>query len=194
MIASLEGEVLATSDLSMVINVNGVGFKVNCPESFVLEHGTGDNIFVFTQLIVRENDLSLYGFGTEEERKFFNLLLMVDGIGPKAALNTLSKLALPDLQYAIVSENIDLLSKVPGIGRKTAQKISLYLKDKVSSDTLTEPIQSKVNENQVDLLSALTNLGYTQPEAQKAIQHLPFEPKLSLEESLLACLNYLQKF
>ncbi|HWS23324.1 MAG TPA: Holliday junction branch migration protein RuvA [Anaerolineales bacterium] len=194
MIASLEGEVLAISDLSMVINVNGVGFKVNCPESFVLEHGTGDNIFVFTQLIVRENDLSLYGFGTEEERKFFNLLLMVDGIGPKAALNTLSKLALPDLQYAIVSENIDLLSKVPGIGRKTAQKISLYLKDKVSSDTLTEPIQSKVNENQVDLLSALTNLGYTQPEAQKAIQHLPFEPKLSLEESLLACLNYLQKF
>lgn len=194
MIASLEGEVLAISDLSMVINVNGVGFKVNCPESFVLEHGTGDNIFVFTQLIVRENDLSLYGFGTEEERKFFNLLLMVDGIGPKAALNTLSKLALPDLQYAIVSENIDLLSKVPGIGRKTAQKISLYLQDKVSSDTLTEPIQSKVNENQVDLLSALTNLGYTQPEAQKAIQHLPFEPKLSLEESLLACLNYLQKF
>jgi len=194
MIASLEGEVLAISDLSMVINVNGVGFKVNCPESFVLEHGTGDNIFVFTQLIVRENDLSLYGFGTEEERKFFNLLLMVDGIGPKAALNTLSKLALPDLQYAIVSENIDLLSKVPGIGRKTAQKISLYLKDKVSSDTLTEPIQSKVNENQVDLLSALTNLGYTQPEAQKAIQHLPFEPKLSLEESFLACLNYLQKF
>ena len=193
MIASLEGEIQAISDLSIVINVNGVGFKVNCPESFVLEHSTGDNVLVFTQLIVRENDLSLYGFGTEEERKFFNLLLLVDGIGPKAALNTLSKLALSDLQYAIVTENIDLLSKVPGIGRKTAQKIALYLKDKVSSESLTEPIQFKVNENQADLLSALTNLGYSQIEAQKAIQHLPFEPKLSLEESLLACLNYLQR-
>jgi len=193
MIASLEGEIQAISDLSMVISVNGVGFKVNCPESFIIEHVAGDNVFVFTQLIVRENDLSLYGFGTEEERKFFNLLLMVDGIGPKAALNTLSKLALPELQYAIVTENIDLLSKVPGIGRKTAQKITLYLKDKVSGDALVEPTQLKVNENQADLLSALTNLGYSQIEAQKAIQHLPAEPKLSLEESLLACLNYLQR-
>lgn len=193
MIASLEGEIQALYDSTVVINIKGVGFKVNCPETFVLEHDVSDIVFLFTQLIVRENDLSLYGFNTENERKFFNLLMAVDGIGPKAALNTLSKLPLSELQFAIATENIDMLSKVPGIGRRTAQKIVLYLKDKINLDSSITPLGEKEKENHQDLLSALTNLGYSQNEAQNAIKRLPADLTLSLEESILACLNFLQK-
>lgn len=192
MIASLEGRIQVIQDQFAVISVKGVGFKVSCPQTFLLEHEVGDEVFILTQMIVRENDLSLYGFSNEDERKTFNLLLAVDGIGPKAAMNVLSKLTIEALTNAIATEDVDTLSKVPGIGKKTAQKIALYLKDKVDATLVTATLQAPVNQIHEDLLSALLNLGYTRQEAQQAIQRLPTEPKLSLEESLLHCLNLLQ--
>lgn len=192
MIASLEGKIQLIQDQYVVINVKGVGFKVSCPHTFSQEHEVGEEVFLLTQLIVRENDLSLYGFSNENERKTFNLLLAVDGIGPKAAMNMLSNLTIETLHNAIATEDVDTLSKVPGIGKKTAQKIALYLKDKIDPTLVTTNVQLATNEMQEDILSALLNLGYSRQEAQQAIQRLPSEPKLSLEESLLLCLNQLQ--
>lgn len=195
MIASLEGQILSLHDQIVILNINGVGFKVNCPTTFTADHEVGDEVFLHTQLIVRENDLSLYGFGSENERRYFNLMLAVDGIGPKAALNTLSKLSIDALCAAIINEDVDTLSQVPGIGKKTAQKIALYLKDKVEAP-LGISIEQQGQNNAIhdDVRSALLNLGYTRQEVEKAISRLPTDPQLSVEESILICLQTIQNF
>ena len=151
----------------------------------------GDSISLFTHLLVRENDLSLVGFENMEEKQLFTTLLGVDGIGPKVALSILSTLSIDAIINAIESEEPDLLSKVPGVGKRTAQKIQLYMKDKLGLKS-GSGLGGHISESDADLLAALTALGYSVVESQRAIQSLPKGQELSLEDKIRHCLSNFQ--
>ncbi|MEN8098663.1 MAG: Holliday junction branch migration protein RuvA, partial [Chloroflexota bacterium] len=131
MIAQLTGSLLRIEDDSTVIDVNGVGFRVAIPNAEMFSsHQIGDMVTLYTYLHVRENALSLYGFQTDEEKELFQVLIGVSGVGPKLALTMLSSLPMDTLRTAITTQRSDLLEVVPGIGRKTAQRILFDLHDK----------------------------------------------------------------
>ncbi len=190
MLASLSGVVEAIGKDFVVIQVGGVGFQVSVPQS-VLDglSGTGRELTVYTHLHVRENDLALYGFASEEELALFRLLLGVSGIGPKVALSVLSSLPVDQLQAAIAQEDVTLLARVPGIGPKTAKKLVFDLKDKIAAEIMPGEPHPTLTEADADLIAALTSLGYSVTEAQGAIRSLPRE-ELSLEERVRLALAY----
>ena len=190
MLASLSGVVAATGKDFVVIQVGGVGFQVSVPQT-VLDGltGSGLELTVYTHLHVRENELALYGFGSEEELALFRLLLGVSGIGPKVALSVLSFLPVDRLQAAIAQEDVATLARVPGIGPKTAKKLVFDLKDKVAIDLMPGEPQPVLTEADADLIAALTTLGYSVSEAQEAIRSLPRE-ELPLEERVRLALVY----
>jgi len=182
--------VAATGKDFVVIQVSGVGFQVSVPRT-VLDDlaGSGRQLTVYTHLHVRENELSLYGFGSEEELALFRLLLGVSGIGPKVALSVLSFLPADRLQAAIVQEDVAMLARVPGIGPKTAKKLVFDLKDKVAVDLMPGEPLPVITEADADLIAALTTLGYSVSEAQEALHSLPRE-ELPLEERVRLALVY----
>ncbi len=190
MLASLSGVVAATGKDFVVIQVGGVGFQVSVPQTVLGGlAGSGLEITVYTHLHVRENELALYGFGSEEELALFRLLLSVSGIGPKVALSVLSFLPVDRLQAAIAQEDVVMLARVPGIGPKTAKKLVFDLKDKVAGDVMPGEPQPVLSEADADLIAALTTLGYSISEAQEAIRSLPRE-ELQLEERVRLALIY----
>lgn len=190
MIASLQGTVTTTGKDYVVVNVGGLGFRVFVPQT-LLDRGAefGGEIMLFTHLHVRENELTLYGCATEEELALFRLLLGVSGIGPKVALAILSFLPPDHLRTAIAQEDVTTLARVPGIGPKTAKKMVFDLKDKVDAEVAPGAPAPILSEADVDLIAALTSLGYSVAEAQAAIQALPREP-LPLEERVRLSLTY----
>jgi Holliday junction DNA helicase RuvA len=193
MIASLTGIVLATGKDSLVIQVGGVGFRVSVPQALL--DGLGgrtDELALFTHLHVRENELALYGFETEDELTLFRLLLTVSGIGPKAAMTLLSTLPADRLRAAIVQEDVAVLTRVPGIGPKTARKLAFELKDKLAEELAAGDVLATISEADTDLIAALTGLGYSVAEAQEAIRSLPRE-SLPFEERVRLALVYFGK-
>jgi Holliday junction DNA helicase RuvA len=190
MIASLTGVVVAVGQDWVVVQVGGVGFQVFVPQRLAGElEGTGQELMLFTHLHVRENELTLYGCGSEEELALFRLVQTVSGIGPKVALSILSFLPPDRLRTALAQEDVTTLARVPGIGPKTAKKLVFDLKDKVAAAVpVGEPAPALV-EADADLIAALTGLGYSVAEAQEAIRHLPREP-LPLEEKVRLALAY----
>jgi len=190
MLASLSGAVAATGKDFVVIQIGGVGFRVSVPQT-ILDSlpGSGPDLTVYTYLHVRENELSLYGFGSEEELALFRLLLGVSGIGPKVALSVLSALPVDRLQAAIAQEDAAMLSRVPGIGPKTAKKLVFDLKDKIAVGVVPGEPPPALTEADTDLIAALTTLGYSVSEAQQAIRSLPREA-LPLEERVRLALLY----
>jgi len=190
MIASLQGVLAAKGKDSVVVRVGGVGFQVFVPQSLLEQApGLGQEITLHTYLHVRENELALYGCGTEEELSLFGVLLGVSGIGPKVALSALSALPPDQLRTAIAQEDLAALSRVPGIGPKTAKKLVFVLKDKIGAQVAAgEPVPA-LAEADADLLAALTSLGYSVAEVQEAIRALPRE-ELPLEERVRLALAY----
>lgn len=189
MISSLLGELQQKEDNSIVIAIGGVGLRVAVPKGLTERLSVGDKVFLFTHLIVRENELSLYGFESVEDRKLFITLLGVDGVGPKVALSVLSTLTLDAIQRAIFSDEPDLLSRVPGVGKKTAQKIALYLRDRLKpTDTLASV--GSLSDVDSEVLAALTALGYSVVEAQSAIQSIPRGSSEDAGERLRIALQY----
>lgn len=189
MIASVEGSVAAIGDNHLIVTVGGIGLRVHVPDS-VLHHvsGPGAHVRLFTHLHVRENELTLYGCPTQEELGFFHQLLSVSGIGPKLALTTLSVLSPERLRNAIVQEQVDVLAQVPGIGPKTARRVVFQLKDKLAVGPLeTAP---PLTDQDAEVIAALTTLGYSVVEAQTALQSLPSDPEMSLEERIRRALAY----
>jgi Holliday junction DNA helicase RuvA len=172
MIALIDGYVAAKSETSMVVMVGGVGLRILCPQHTLAEARPGEAIRLHTHLIVREDDLSLVGFGSEEELSLFENLMRVQGVGPRLALNVLSFMAPDALRLAIGQEQPDLLARVPGIGKKTAQKIVLELKDKIGAVEVAEGLAA-LTEADAAVIDALTALGYSIVEAQRAVQALP---------------------
>jgi holliday junction DNA helicase RuvA len=192
MIATLRGEVIQIEDNALIIEVGGgVGMRVFVPKPLLTKFNTGEIVLLQTHLVVRENDLSLYGFETGSDRQLFLTLLGVDGVGPKMALSVLSTLNLDTVQRAVFSDEPDLLSRVPGVGKKTAQKIQLYLKDRLKPLSGLEKIAA-MSDTDSEVLAALTSLGYSVVEAQTALQSLPKDAPDDVEEKLRMALGYFQ--
>lgn len=188
MIATLRGEITQIEDAAAIIETGGVGLRVFVPKPLRERMKTGEAIFLFTQLIVREDDWKLYGFETQADRELFTILLGVDGVGPRTALAVLSTLDLDTVQRAVFSEEPDLLSRVPGVGKKTAQKMVLYLHDRLKPISGLEKIAS-MSDNDSEVLAALTALGYSVVEAQTAIQSIPKDAPEEVEERLRLALQ-----
>jgi Holliday junction DNA helicase RuvA len=191
MIASLHGTLLRIQPPDvLVVEVGGVGFKVFVPAT-VLDtlDGVGRSVFLHTHLLVREDALTLYGFATEEQRALFELLLSVSGVGPRVALALLAALSLDLLRQAVQHEQAELLSRVRGVGKKTAEKIIFALKDKLGPDLGLSPLAPLV-EGDTEVLAALTTLGYSVVEAQAALQSVPKGQGQTTEERLRLALKY----
>lgn len=189
MIATLRGEITQVEENALIVEVGGVGLRVFAPAPLRGRTKPGETIFLFTHLVVREDALSLYGFESQAERELFTMLLGVDGIGPRLALSVLSTLSLDAVQRAVFADEADLLSRVPGVGKKTAQKILLHLHDRLKPmDTLARVAAMPDRDSEV--LAALTALGYSVVEAQAAIQSLPKDAPAEIEERLRAALQY----
>jgi Holliday junction DNA helicase RuvA len=190
MIATLEGEVIGLGDQSVVVALGGVGFQVSLPAPFRNGLRLRDRVFLFTQLIVRQDMLALYGFETEQERSYFNMLLSVDGVGPRLALAVLSTLSVDAIRRAVASEQPEVFNRVPGVGKRTAQKIQLHLQDKLKGDGLQD--LAAIASGGVDeaVLEALTALGYSVVEAQSALQSIPRDTANDVEERLRIALQY----
>lgn len=188
MIASLIGRVSAVGKTYLVVDVGGVGFKVHVPAGLLGRDQLGQTVELHTHLHVRENDLSVYGFGSEDELTLFELLLGVERVGPRVALALVSALSPDALRTAIAQGNTDVLTRVPGIGPKTARKISFDLKDKVKAEMGVAAVQA-LTDADAEVIEALTTLGYSVVEAQAALQSLPAE-EMPLEEKIRLALAY----
>lgn len=189
MIASLSGIVKRTSRDSLVLFVNGIGYKVFVPFTLLDHSLEAEPLELHTSLVVREDSLSLFGFATLEERDTFETLLSISGIGPKSALAILSVLTLDNLRNAVVGERAEILTRVPGIGKKTAQRILIDLKDKLHFGLDTAPVQPFDDLNS-DVIDALVGLGYSIVEAQTAVQSLPADAPATIEDRVRLALQY----
>lgn len=189
MIATLRGEITHIEENALIIEVGGVGMRVFAPAPLRDKLKPGEIALLYTHLIVRENDLSLYGFETTMDRTLFTTLLGVDGVGPKVALSVLSTLSLDTVQRAIFNEESDLFSTVPGVGKRTAQKIALYLQDRLKPSGPMQAVAS-MSDTDSEVLAALTTLGYSVVEAQTALQAIPKGTVDDVEERLRMALQY----
>lgn len=192
MIASISGTVQKIEASSLVVAVGGVGLRVFVPRT-VLENvgGVGRAIGLYTHLQVREDDLSLFGFENEDDLDLFTVLLGVQGIGPKVALSILGTLSPELLKSAIMREETAVLQRVPGIGKKTAERIMFQLRDKLDlgGAAATMPLVSDID---ADVIDVLTGLGFSIIEAQSALQHVPREVR-AMDERVQAALQYLDQ-
>lgn len=170
MIGSISGEVLAVKAGYAIVHVGGVGYKIAATRAVLSSLKPGMQTFLWTHLIVREDVLDLYGFETDEELRFFEMLLTVSGIGPKSALAVLDIASIETLRSAISGGNAGYLTNVSGIGKKTAEKIVLELRDKVGASTTTADSSLRGDE---DALEAMRALGYSLSEARDALRKVP---------------------
>lgn len=192
MIATIRGEITQIEDNALIIEVGGVGLRIFVPTPLRGRMKVGEKIFLYTYLIVRETELTLYGFESQADRDLFNLLLGVAGVGPKVALSVLSTMNIETVQRAVFSDEPELLSRVPGVGKKSAQKIALHLKDRLKpTDTIASV--AAMSDSDSEVLEALTALGYSVVEAQAAIQSLSKDAPDDVEERLRLALQYFQK-
>ena len=197
MISHLNGILEHIDKDHVVIDVGNVGYKVHVP-STVLSRlpQTGDKVKLFTIQVVREDSVALYGFLNKEERSLFSLFLSVSGIGPKLALALISGFTLDRLVAAIAQADVSLLSSIPGIGRKTAERIIVELKEKISKAYALKPAELSIgmsgNQSVIsDSISALISLGYTPREARETIMRLNLESAGSVEEVIRGALKTL---
>ncbi|NLM75674.1 MAG: Holliday junction branch migration protein RuvA [Clostridiaceae bacterium] len=190
MIAYLKGILVHKNQDSIIIDVNGVGYKVfTSPYSLGSDIDIGSTIKVYTHFYVRENIQDLYGFLTMEELKMFEQLLTVSGVGPKAAISLISVISPSDFALSVLSENIENLTKAPGIGKKTAQRIIFELKDKIKKEHKDLPVSKdnfnvniKTDDNKAqEAITALIMLGYTSQEAKKAVDKV-FDANSTVEQ------------
>ena len=188
MIATLRGEISQIEENALIVETGGVGLRVFVPKPLKERMKTGEAIFLFTHLVVREDDWKLYGFEIQADRELFTTLLGVDGVGPRTALAVLSSLNLETVERAVFSDEPDLLSRVPGVGKKTAQKMILYLHDRLKPVSGIERIAS-MSDSDSEVLAALTALGYSVVEAQTAIQAIPKDAPEDVEERLRLALQ-----
>lgn len=188
MFAYIKGSLEMKSNGYIVIDINGLGYKVFMSQNNIDTIGELHNIIkVFTYVKVREDDISIYGFKTQEELKMFELLISVSGVGAKSALVMLSCIEPSDFAIAVISNDIKVLTKVPGIGNKSAQRIILELKDKLKEEQLEEKLKDSSkktkdnSENINEAISGLMVLGYSKKDIEKAFEHLDID-NLSIED------------
>jgi Holliday junction DNA helicase RuvA len=179
MIGKLTGQLLEKNPPEVLVDCHGVGYEVQVPMStFYNLPAIGERVSLLTQFIVREDAQLLYGFGTAPERAAFRELIKISGVGPRTALSILSGLGVQDLAQAVTLQEAGRLVKVPGIGKKTAERLLLELKGKLGADIGGTQAHA-TSEAQVDILQALLALGYNDKEANAALKALPVEVGVS---------------
>ena len=188
MFAYIKGSLEMKSSGYIVIDINGLGYKIFMSQNNIDSIGELHNIIkVFTYVKVREDDISIFGFKTQEELKMFELLISVSGVGAKSALVMLSCIEPSDFAIAVISNDVKVLTKVPGIGNKSAQRIILELKDKLKEEQLEEKLKDSSKrlkdngENINEAISGLMVLGYSKKDIEKAFEHLDID-NLSIED------------
>ena len=202
MIAYIKGEVAWIEEERIVLESGNIGYNIMMPaSSFDTQDLVGKEVKIYTHLNVREDAMQLYGFLNLDELKTFRRLLGVNGIGPKAALGILSGLTTDELRFAVLSDDVKTISKAPGIGKKTAQKLILELKDKIDLEEVFETKQEHVRETEgkmeskeenaakKDAVDALTALGYSSTEALRAVRQTGVTPDMDVETILKLALK-----
>ncbi|MBP1759313.1 MAG: Holliday junction helicase subunit RuvA [Firmicutes bacterium] len=194
MIGMLRGKVWEIQSERLVIDVQGTGYLLTVPYGLLAKVHPGQELVVYTHVIMREDDLSLYGFSSFEEKQLFLQMLSVSGIGPKAAISLLSTFGAVQIESAIASENLSLLTKVPGIGKKTAQRLILELKEKFkgirSISSESGSLSDSVFDKNSEALQTLIALGFSFDEAKQALGHILKESdNLSTEEQVKKALR-----
>ena len=179
MIGRIQGKLLETNPPHILVDVHGVGYEIDVPMStFYNLPPVGQKVTLLTHFIVREDAQLLYGFLTSEERETFRLLLKVSGIGARTALSILSGMSVADLVNAVALQEAGILTKVPGIGKKTAERLLLELKDKLTG-ALASGAVSTVSSTSTDIINALMGLGYSDREARAVVKKLPADISVS---------------
>jgi Holliday junction DNA helicase RuvA len=191
MITSLRGILQRVDEQELTLEVGGVGLQV-AVTGRVLESAPsiGRSIYIETYLVVREDALLLYGFSSQEERELFLELLKVTGVGPRLALATLSSLSIDTLRLAVANNQPEALVRVPGIGKKTSERIVFHLKDRIAMAPSTDSAPTEMDE---EVVSVLTALGYSPVEAQSAVNSLGSEAPDEVEERVKLALQYFAK-
>ncbi|MGC4060422.1 MAG: Holliday junction branch migration protein RuvA [Aquabacterium sp.] len=191
MISRLTGLLAEKSPPHVLVDVNGVGYEVQVPMStFYNLPELGGKVSLLTQFIVREDAQLLFGFLTAAERESFRELIKISGVGPRIALALLSGLSSNELAQAVAAQDTSRLVKVPGIGKKTAERLLLELKGKLAPNLAT-PGFAATSDNQADILQALIALGYSDKEAQAALKALP--PDISVSDGIKQALKSLAR-
>lgn len=198
MIGYLRGEIAHIGEDNLILDVNGVGYNVmitsKTAESLL---GVGSETKIYTYLSVREDAMKLYGFASAEELELFKKLICVNGIGPKGGLAILGSMEVSELRFAIIAGDAKTISKCPGIGAKTAQRVILDLKDKIDLEETFEsaiakgPVSEKLSNARSEAAEALTALGYSGTEALKAVKAVKDADDMDVEDLLKAALKYL---
>ena len=201
MYAYIKGKLVSKSEERIVVECNNIGYEIRVPNKIIEQLPfLNDEVKIYTYLHVREDAQLLYGFLTKEDKEIFQLLIGVSGIGPKGGLSILSVLSCDDLKFAILAGDVKTITSAPGVGAKTAQRLLIELKDKIS---LEETFESKFSKEQ-DLLTgngptvirseaiaALVSLGYSSSEAARSIQHLEITENSTVEEIIRQALKQL---
>ena len=199
MIGYIKGVIEEIEEASLLLDHGGMGFRIYVPAA-LLGQGihTGDQVKIYTYLHVKEDAMQLYGFFTRDDLEVFRLLLNVNGIGPKAAMGILSALSADDLRFAVLSDDAAFIAKAPGIGKKTAQKLILELKDKMSlEDAFEKKLENQTSGAAVsmnstvknDAVMALNALGYSSTESLKAVSKVDITEDMDVEDVLKLALK-----
>lgn len=205
MISFIKGELMEIFDDTIVLENNGIGYNIRVPATLLSAVGSiGETLKVYTYLQVREDDLSLFGFLSREDLNIFKMLINVNGIGPKGALAILSTITPDDLRFAVLSDDVKLISSAPGIGSKTAQKLIIELKDKLKLSDVFEQALAKNVSGSLDktgaasakneAIEALVALGYSSSEAIKAVKKIENIEDMDSEAILKVALKNLAMF
>jgi Holliday junction DNA helicase RuvA len=196
MIAQLTGKLVHKSPQNLIIDVGGVGYRVMVSlTTFAGLPEPGESVTIQTHTHMREDAISLFGFTTVQEKNIFLKLISISGVGPKIALTILSGLPANDLADAIAREDVLRLQSVPGVGKKTAERIVVELKDKIAKEHALEPASHTGGSRQIyeDVLSALTNLGYQRAAAENAMKRVEWNDMKTIEAALRATLKEIAK-
>ena len=198
MIAFLEGTISGKTVNSVIINVNGIGFKVNMPQKTISEIENNSKIKIYTYMRILQDDISLFGFLTSEELSMFELLISVGGIGAKSALTILSNIEPSKFALAVITDDIATLKKLPGIGAKTAERITLELRDKIDKEEIIEESKEEINKNNnkntqkaKDAIDALLVLGYTRKDIENSLKSIENIEEMEVEDIIKQCLKLL---
>lgn len=193
MIGYLKGKIISKKPTKLLIDVNGVGYIVNISISTFEKLAEKEEVSLYTYLSVRESAMELFGFYSLAEKEMFELLISVSGIGPKSAQSILSGIQIEDLKDALRNANISRLVSIPGIGRKTAERMMIELRDKVESVAETgEGVSSSVSNVRGDAIAALVNLGYNQKVAERIVRAVVDRaPNISIEDLIKEALTNL---
>ncbi len=198
MIAYVKGKIDTKTNTFVIIDVQGIGYRVFMPTKSIDNLGeVGREAKVYTYYYVREDNISLYGFSTNEELRMFELLLSVSGVGAKSAITMLSEISPSSFALAVISDDVSKLVKIPGVGKKTAARIILELKDKLKTETAIEAneevnIAIEKDNNATEAIAALQVLGYTRKEIEKIFEKIDTK-NLELEEIIKIALKYLAR-